>query len=125
MNNYPLAFLYLVRLLLAFAIVAALVIAKTLLAPLFFALLFAYLLYPSAKWMEDHSVSRIAANFILIIGSIVFLLGCIFLIASLVTSFTENVPEIKAQFKENIYSFRQMLKDTMGVTIYEQNNLLE
>lgn len=125
MNNYPPAFRYLVRLLLAFAIVVALVTARTLLAPLFFAVLFAYLLYPSAKWMEDRGISRVAANFILIIGSIAFLFGFIFLIASLVTSFTENIPEIRAQFKENINSFRQTLKDTAGITIYQQNNLLE
>lgn len=125
MNDYPPAFQYLVRLLLTFAIVAALVMAKALLAPLFFALLFAYLLYPGAKWLEDRGVSRIAANLILIVGSIAFLSGCIFLIASLVTSFTENIPEIRAQFKENIYALRQAVKNTTGITIYQQNNLLD
>jgi len=56
MDKYPLALRYLIRLLLAFSIIAALIVTRQLLVPLCLSILFAYMLSPLLKkWSSGAS----------------------------------------------------------------------
>ncbi|MEL7834208.1 AI-2E family transporter [Fodinibius sp. Rm-B-1B1-1] len=125
MEKYPLALRYLVRLLLAFTIVAALIITRQLLVPLALAVLFAYLLYPAAQKLEQKSIPRIATNFILIIGSIIIVVGSAYGVILLITTFTDNLPAIKDQVDTNITRFRWALGRTFGVTAEQLDSIVE
>lgn len=125
MESYPLALRYLIRLLLAFAIVATLIITKQLLVPLALAVLFAYLLYPVAQRLEQNNIPRIATNFILIIGSIAIVSGAAYGIILLITAFTDNLPAIKEQVDQNITQFRWALGSTFGVTAEQLDSIVD
>src|SRR5690625_6986086 len=60
----------LIYLLLGIALVFVLIVLQQLLVPVFFAVLFAYLLYPAAKCLEQKGVPRILANLILIVSTV-------------------------------------------------------
>lgn len=124
MEKYPLALRYLIRLLLAFSIVAALIMTRQLLVPLALAVLFAYLLYPAAQKMEQKSIPRITTNFLLIIGLIAVVAGATYGIILLVSTFTDNLPAIKEQVDDNITQFRWALGRTFGVTAEQLDSIV-
>lgn len=124
MEKYPVAIRYLVRLLLAFAIIAALIITRQLLVPLFLSILFAYLLFPAAARMEKWNIPRIATNLLLIIGSFTLLAAIIYSITLLVLTFTENLPDIQDQIDTNITRFRWALGRTFGITAEQIDSIV-
>ncbi|MDZ7691298.1 MAG: AI-2E family transporter [Balneolaceae bacterium] len=124
MNEYPPALRVLIRLLLAFAIIAALIITQNLLVPLFLAILFAYMLYPAAERFEGWGLNRLATNFILVIVSIGIVTLSVYAIAVLITSFTQDLPEIRKQAQENIKYFQYSLGNLIGVTKAQQDALM-
>lgn len=125
MKEYPVALRYLIRLLLIFALVAGLILAKTLLVPLLLSVLFAYLLYPSAEKFEQQNIPRIATNFLLIIGSIIFVAGLGFLFAILISSFTQDFPEIKNELGKNFADFQQSVGNIFGVSESQQKEMIK
>lgn len=125
MEKYPIALRYLIRLLLLSAIIAALLIARQLLVPFFLSVLFAYLLFPTARKMEQWKIPRIATNLILIIGSFALLTAVIYGITLLVITFSENLPEIKEQINTNITRLRWALGRTFGVTAEQLDSVVE
>lgn len=125
MSKYPYTLQYLIRLLLIFAIVAALIITQKLLVPLFLSILFAYLLYPAADKMEARGIPRIITNLILIIGSVILVCSVIYLIITLVVTFTGNLPAIKENLDTNITHFRWALGRTFGVTAEQLDSIVK
>lgn len=125
MNQYPPLVRYLIRLLFAFALIAALIITKSLLVPLFWSILFAYLLYPAADRLERHNVPRIATNFILIVGSLIVVTAIVYGLSLLVISVTDDLPALKENFDRNITRLRWALGRTFGVTAEELDNLTD
>lgn len=92
--------------------------------PLAFAVLLAYLLYPAASKLEDKGLSRIATNFILILGTTIFVFGSVYGIAVLITSFTGDLPEIHEQFRKNISSFQSTIGSWIGVPENQQDSMI-
>jgi predicted PurR-regulated permease PerM len=125
MNEYPPLVRYLIRLLFAFAVIAAFIITKSLLVPLFWSILFAYLLYPLADRMENNNIPRIATNFILIFGSIVLVAAIVYGISLLVISVTQDFTTLQENFDRNITRLRWALGRTFGVTAEQLDNLTE
>lgn len=124
MDQYPSALRYLIRLLLLFSIIAALIITRQLLVPLFLSILFAYLLFPTAKKMEQWNIPRIATNLTLIIGSFVLFAGAIYGITLLVITFSEDLPEIREQIDSNITRLRWAIRRTFGVTAEQLDSVI-
>ncbi|MDR8390102.1 AI-2E family transporter [Aliifodinibius sp. S!AR15-10] len=124
MDNYSTAVRALIRLLLAFAIIAALIITKNLLVPFFLSVLFAYMLYPAAERLEGHGIPRIATNFILIIVSLSVVIATLYLIAVLITTFSQDLPQIREQFQENMKYVQYALGDLIGVSKAQQDAIM-
>ena len=124
MDRYPLAVRVLIRLLLAFLVVAALILTKTLLVPLFLSVLLAYLLYPAAVRMENRGIPRIATNFILIISTAIFLAASVYGMAILITSFVGDLPDIQKQFEQNINRFQATLGNWIGIQENQQDSMV-
>lgn len=116
MNEYPLLLRATIRLAFLFLTVAALILTQQLLVPLFLSIMLAYLLFPYAEWLESHKVPRIITNLIVVIGFIAFLGGIIFVISSLSTNFTQDLPKIKQQFQENLQSILGSISAFTGIT---------
>lgn len=125
MNKYPVAVRYLVRLSLIFLIVGALIITKTLLVPLFFSVLLAYMLYPSAQQLEEKGISRIPTNFFLIIAAVLIVATTVYLLAILIVTFTDDLPEIRERLKENISSFQGSINSMIGISENRQDSMIE
>lgn len=111
--------------LVTFLIIAALIITKNLLVPLGFAVLLAYLLYPAASKLENKGVSRILTNFILILGTAIFVVGSVYGVAVLIASFTGDLPEIQEQFSQNISSFQSTIGSWIGVPESQQDSMIK
>lgn len=124
MDNYSTPVRTLVRLLLGFAIITALIITQNLLVPLCLSVLFAYMLYPAAERLESAGIPRIATNFILIFASIAVVLATLYLIAVLITTFTQDLPQIRAQFEENMKYLQFALGDLIGVSKAQQDAIM-
>ncbi len=125
MDKYPLALRYLIRLLLAFSIIATLIITRQLLVPLFLSILFAYMLFPTAQKMEQWRIPRIATNLILIIGAFAVVSGITYGIILLVSAFTDDLPVIQEQIDTNITRFRWALGRTFGITAQQLDSIVE
>ncbi len=104
MNEYPLLVRSTIRLAFTFLMVAALILTRSLLVPLFLSVMLAYLLFPYADWLEKHNIPRITTNLIVVLGFIAVFIGIIFAIGALSSNFTEDFPQIKEQFEENMQS---------------------
>lgn len=125
MDDYPIALRYLIRLLLAFSIIAALIITRQLLVPLFLSVLLAYLLYPTALKMENMGFSRIMTNFILVIGAFALFVGFAYGITLLIITFSDDMPAIQERIDKNITRFRWFLGRTFGVTSKQLDSVAE
>ncbi|MFD2532710.1 AI-2E family transporter [Gracilimonas halophila] len=116
MNEYPLLLRATIRLAFLFLAIAALILTQQLLVPLFLSIMLAYLLFPYAEWLESHKVPRIITNLIVVIGFIAFIAGIIFAISTLSANFTEDLPEIKKQFEENLQAILGSISAFTGIT---------
>lgn len=116
MNEYPLLVRSIIRLTFVFLVVAALILMRTLLVPLFLSVMLAYLLFPYADWLERHKFPRIPTNLIVVLGFIAFFVGILFAIGALSANFTEDFPQIKEQFEENLQSILGSITVFTGIS---------
>ncbi len=79
-----------------------LVTFRNFLYPIFLGVLFAYLLYPIAKWFEDKNVPRIPANLISIFIGIIVIYGLIFFIYTGLKDLVTKFPELEHHAISNI-----------------------
>ena len=125
MQKYPLVVRSVIRLLLAFLIIAALIFTKTLLVPLFFSVLLAYLLYPAAELLEGKGLPRILTNFMLIVTITIIVIGSVYGMALLVVTFTSDLPEIQEQIRQNLNQFQQSIGSLVGITENRQDTMIQ
>lgn len=118
----PFATKLLIYLLLGIALVFVLIVLQQLLVPVFFAILFAYLLYPSAKWMERKGVPRILTNLILIVSTVLIVGGAIYGAAMLFSSYVDNLAEAREQIESNVNGLMENIERFTG---YEFGSLEE
>lgn len=124
-NHFPLELRYLIRLLLVITVIFAAIMAKQLLIPLFFGILFAYMVYPPARKMESWGIPRILTNLILIILTIAVIGGFLYGLSVLVASFSDNLPEIKSQFEENLSYYQENIGTLLGISEEQQKKMVE
>jgi predicted PurR-regulated permease PerM len=115
MTSVPPSTTYLIRLLLAMALIFCLIVLEQILVPLFFAILFAYLLYPAAEKLERAGIPRVITNLVLILSSIAAIGGFIYLIGFLVANFADGFSEIREQFKDNVEFFMDRTGSVFGL----------
>jgi predicted PurR-regulated permease PerM len=125
MSEYPLLLRNTIRLAFAFLVVAALILARPLLVPLFLSIMLAYLLFPYADWLENHKVPRIATNLIVVLGFIAVVTGVVIAVGTLSSNFTEDFPEIKKQFEQNLQGIFDAIGAYTGVYISGIDSLIE
>ncbi|PKV75415.1 AI-2E family transporter [Pontibacter ramchanderi] len=83
-------------------LVFVLVEAREFLYPLVMAMLFAYLLYPVVKRLEQWGVPRLLANFVTIITSMALFAGLLVLLYKQLSVFLTDFPELKDKALANI-----------------------
>jgi len=115
MTSLPYSVKYLIYILLGIASVFVLIQTRQLLVPLFLSILFAYLLYPTAYRMENFGIPRIVTNLTLILLTIGLIVGAVYFISVLIASFTDDLPDIKNQFEENVQYFQDALGNILGI----------
>lgn len=124
-DNFPLELRYLIRLLLGISVVFIAIMTRQLLIPLLFGILFAYMLYPPARQLESIGVPRILTNLLLIILAIAVIGGFFYGLSMLIASFSDDLPQIKSQFEENITFYRENIGTLFGVSEEQQQTLVK
>src|SRR5690606_26454298 len=76
-------------------LVYVLVVAREFMYPLVMAMLFAYLLYPVVKWLEQKGLPRILANFLTIITAVALTAGLFIMLYKQLSVFLTDFPELK------------------------------
>jgi predicted PurR-regulated permease PerM len=95
-------------LLLIILFIYGLIAIRNFLYPIAFGLLFAYLLYPIAKWLEKKKLPRILANMIVIIGSLAILVTLVLFAYRMVSSAASDLPDL---IETGIDNLSEMLSD--------------
>lgn len=124
MNQYPPAFRYLARIALVFAVVAILSITKQLLVPLSFSIFLAYLLYPSARRLEEFKIPRIATNLTVILVFMGGIIGVLYVFSQLFGGLSDDLPKLRASFASNISQLQQSIEGIFGLSIVQQNEII-
>ncbi|MBE0662991.1 MAG: AI-2E family transporter [Bacteroidales bacterium] len=96
-----------------------LIAIRNFLYPVAFGLLFAYLLYPMARWLEKKKLPRILANMIVIIGSLAILGTLILFAYRMVSSVASELPEL---FETGIENLSEMLADIVSYFGFDRVN---
>lgn len=87
---------------------------RNFLYPIFLGILFAYLLYPVAKYFEKLSIPRIPGILLSVILGIVILYGIIFFIYTQLRFLLKDLPALEAQAVKNIDTFFMQLESQFG-----------
>ncbi|WP_162053050.1 AI-2E family transporter [Pontibacter pamirensis] len=95
-------------------LVYVLVEARDFLYPVFIAVLFAYLLYPVVKKLEDWGVPRILANFITIITAVAVFVGLVFLLYKQLTTFLSDFPALQQNAMQNVDRLQEAIDEKFG-----------
>lgn len=125
MKEYPPAIRFLVRIALIFAVAAILSITKQLLVPLSFSIFLAYLLYPSARRLEEFKIPRIATNFIVIIVFMGGIFTILFVLSQLFEGLSKDLPELRESFTFNIQLLQDSIDEVFGLSIAQQNEIIK
>lgn len=97
---------------------------KNFLYPIFLGILFAYLLYPVAKFFERLSVPRIPGILISVVIGVVIVYGTIFFIYSQLRFLLKDLPTLEAQAVKNIDTFFTQIESQFGaVSDLQQSGL--
>ena len=95
-------------------LVYVLIAAREFLYPVFMAILFAYLLYPVEKKMEEWGLPRLLANFITVILAMAFFVGVIVLLYNQLSVFISDFPTLQEQALSNLDRLQQVLDKKFG-----------
>ncbi|MEJ8801862.1 AI-2E family transporter [Pontibacter sp. H249] len=105
--------------------VYVLVVARDFLYPVVMALLFAYLLYPVVKQLEQWGVPRIFANFLTIITSMAMLVGLLLLLYKQLGAFLGDFPDLQGKAMANLDRLQHSLESTFGIRTSRDNHWLQ
>ncbi|GAB3533402.1 AI-2E family transporter [Pontibacter brevis] len=78
------------------------------------AVLFAYLLYPVEKKLEDWGVPRILASFVTIISAMAIFIGLIFLLYRQLTTFLSDFPTLQQNAMQNVDRLQEAIDEKFG-----------
>ncbi|MCG8307901.1 MAG: AI-2E family transporter [Cytophagales bacterium] len=98
---------------------------KNFLYPIFLGILFAYLLYPVAKVLENWSVPRIPSILLSVIFGIVIVYGTFFFIYSQLRFLLKDLPTLEAQAVKNIDIFFSQVESQFGEISADQQSVLK
>lgn len=107
-------------LLLIFLVISGLYIARSLFIPLAFAAIFAMLLIPLCKKIENAGIGRGLASSICVILLVMVFLGLSALLSTQIAGFTEDLPKIEQQFRRQLSQFQQFVQENFGLSPQEQ-----
>jgi predicted PurR-regulated permease PerM len=96
-------------------------LAQALLIPFVLALLFAMLMTPVSRWLEEHYVPRWLAAMICLIILLSALAGLGYFIGSQVTHFTEDLPELQDKVMERVEELRAFMEKNFGITLTRES----
>lgn len=97
---------------------------KNFLYPIFLGILFAYLLYPVAKFFEKFSIPRIPGIALSVIVGIIIVYGAIFFIYTRLRFLLKDIPALEDQAVKNIDLFFSQLEAQFGkVSAAQQSGL--
>lgn len=88
---------------------------KPILAPLTLATLFALLLYPAVKKLEGLKVPRVLSILSLLVSTILIALSASFGLSLVFRRFVKNLPNLEAEFYNNLNSIQLFLQNTIGM----------
>lgn len=88
---------------------------KNFLYPIFLGILFAYLLYPVAKFFEGKSIPRIPGILLSVFLGIFIVYGTIFFIYTQLKFLLKDIPALEAQAVKNIDTFFYQLEIQFGI----------
>jgi|AntRauTorcE11897_2_1112592.scaffolds.fasta_scaffold05744_6 predicted PurR-regulated permease PerM len=97
-----------------------LIIGKTFLIPIALAILFSFLLYPVTGWLERHGISRILANFIALLCTIIIIAGVTIGLSFLTKSFIDDLPALRDNMTTNIEQSYEWVEDTFAISTEKQ-----
>ena len=98
---------------------------KNFLYPIFLGILFAYLLYPVAKFFERFSIPRIPGILLSVFLGIFIVYGTIFFIYTQLKFLLKDLPALEAQAAENIDTFFYQLESQFGTVSETQQSGLK
>ena len=98
---------------------------KNFLYPIFLGILFAYLLYPLAKYFEKLSIPRIPGILLSVIFGIVIVYGTFFFIYSQLRFLLKDIPTLEAQAEKNIDAFFTQFESQFGLVSDDQQSSLK
>ncbi|MCC9137438.1 AI-2E family transporter [Pontibacter silvestris] len=94
--------------------VYVLVQAREFLYPIFMAVLFAYLLYPVVKKLEEWGVPRIIANFVTIITAMAVVVGLLTMLYKQLATFLDDFPGLQQQALSNLDRLQEVIDRKFG-----------
>ncbi len=112
-------------LLFLFLLFAGLHFAKGFLLPITFGGLFATLLLPLTLKLERRGVNKGLSIFLCIVLLVIILGGIFWLIGWQLSGLTEEITTAKQQFNEIVTNIKQFIKDTLGISVREQEKIVE
>lgn len=98
---------------------------KNFLYPIFLGILFAYLLYPVAKFFERSSIPRIPGILMSVVVGIVLVYGTIFFIYTQSRFLLRDMPTLEKQAVKNIDTIFNQLESQFGVVSADQQSGLK
>lgn len=91
-----------------------LIVAREFLYPIFMSILFAYLLYPVEKWLEERGLPRILANFITVIAAMAIFIGALVLLYRQLIGFLGDFPSLQEEAMKNLDRLQQSIDRCFG-----------
>src|SRR5699024_4261254 len=98
-------------------LIHSLIAARDFLYPLALAVLFAYMLYPYVRFLENRKVPRILANLIAIISTIAVISGVIYLLSVQSGTFVEDFPALKKQALANVDQLNDVINQPPEISV--------
>lgn len=102
----------------------SLIAAEDFLVPLLMGILFAFLLYPLARFLEKRGFPRILANISTIIFGIVIVGATVYIIYSQLSVFVGDFPELRQQALRNLRNLESYIESEYGVAVESQDRWL-
>lgn len=125
LEKHPILARLTLGLLFSILFVYALIQVRDFLYPILLAILISFLLYPIAKWLEEHGLPRILANLISILFGMAVVAGVFYFLYTQIRNFMGDLPRMQAQASENLHSMYRFVEDKIGVPVEEQAEWLE
>jgi predicted PurR-regulated permease PerM len=105
-----------------FLFIYGLIAARNFLYPIAFGFVFAYLVYPLARWFEIRGIPRILANFIVILGTIALLIGFVIAAYHIITPIAIDFSELANKAIDNLTKMSVRAGQYLGI---DTNNMEE